>query len=159
MARSPPAAAIIGVRADKHPPALIVDDHLVQIAVAGITQITGMIGLAGHKGMIVEIQTDHMSEGRQRIDPLLAPRAKQLQGRAVGKLGVVKLGDRRRVHYIAVFHLDRIGIRGRNLPVPRDVFVKFHMHQAVVFQLVHLAGLGFAGFQKPQRFGDWHLID
>ena len=40
-----------------------------------------------------------------------------------------------------------------------DVFVKFHMHQPVFLKAVHLACLGLARLQKPQGFGDRHLVD
>ncbi len=38
-----------------------------------------------------------------------------------------------------------------------DVFIEFHLHHAVLFQRVHGAGFGFAGFDKAQRLGDRYL--
>ena len=45
------------------------------------------------------------------------------------------------------------------MTVAADIFVKFHMHQSILFKAVHLTCLAFTGFKKTQRFGDRHLID
>ncbi len=40
-----------------------------------------------------------------------------------------------------------------------DVLVKLDMHKAVFLKRVHLACLGLARLQEPQRLRDRHLID
>ena len=40
-----------------------------------------------------------------------------------------------------------------------DIFIQFHLHDAVLFQRVHGAGFRFARFDKAQRLGDRYLED
>ena len=101
--------AIIGVRTNKHPAPLIVDDHFIQIAVRGPTYGTGMDGFRRIKRMIVKIQTDHLAIRRQGINRVLSTCPKQLV-RGHFQLWIIKLGDRGRVHHIAPLDLDRSGM-------------------------------------------------
>ena len=68
MTLRPPAFAEIGVRADEHPPARIIGDHLVQIAVAGPAKVAVMRGFRGVERVVVEIEADHLGPGRHGID-------------------------------------------------------------------------------------------
>jgi len=106
MTLGAPRAAIIGVRADKHPVARIIQDHLIQIAVLRPAQIAGMIGLGGLKRVVFKIQADDACVGRHRIDALFTPSAKQLD-RGHFQFWVIKFGDWRGIHHIAVLYLDR----------------------------------------------------
>ena len=118
-----------------------------------------MRGLCRLKRVVVEIEADNLSIGWQGVDPLLASRAEKLDRRAAAQLGIVELRDRRGIHDIASFDPDRVGIGGGNLTVAGDVFVKLDVHQPIFLQLVHLARLGLARFQKAQGFGDRNLVD
>ena len=100
-----------------------------------------------------------MGIGRHGVDPLFAPCPEKLDRGIIREFRIVEFRDRRRVHHVAPLDLDRIGIGGRNLAMPRDILIEFDMHQPVFLQLMHLAGLAFARLQEPQRLGDRHLID
>ena len=109
--------------------------------------------------MILKVEADHLGIWGQRINTLLAACAKKLDCGHITQLGIIEFGDRRGIHHIASFDLDWIGVRGGDMTVAADIFVKFHMHQSIFFKAVHLTCLAFTGFKKTQRFGDRHLID
>jgi hypothetical protein len=113
------ALAIVGVGADEHAPARVIDDHLVEIAVLGAAQRAGLVGLGGLEGVILEIEADDLAcrAGSHRC-AVRAPRRKAgSPGMSVTHLGVVEFRDRRGVHHIAVLDLHRIGIGGGDMAV------------------------------------------
>ena len=63
------------------------------------------------------------------------------------------------VHQVAPIHFDGIGIGGGDVPVFGDVLIELDVHEAVIFERVHLPGLGFARLQEAQRLRNRHLID
>src|SRR6056297_2571005 len=129
------------------------DGHPVQVWASRETDM-----LSAVEGIILEIEAHHLRVGPHRVDPLFPPRAEQLQRRR-HQLGVVEFRDRRGIHHVAILDRDRVGIGRRDLAMARDVLVELHMHQPVILKRVHLAGLDLGGFEKPQGFGDRHLVD
>ena len=109
--------------------------------------------------MIFERQTLDHGVGRHGINAFLAARAKQLQGRIHVHLGVVKLGDRRRRHDVAVVHDHRVVVGGGNVSVARNVLIQLHMHQPILGQAMQGAGLGFTRLQALHGFRHRHLVD
>jgi hypothetical protein len=161
MASWPRAAvfAMVGVGADEHAAALVVEDDFVEIDVLGAAQRAGLVEMLDFEGMILEIEADDLGVGRHRIDALLAAGAEQLQRLRHVHLRIVEFRRRRRVHDVAALDLDRIGIGRGDAAVAGDVLVELHMHEAVFLERMHLARLGLARLEEAQRFGDRHLID
>ena len=109
--------------------------------------------------MILEVERDDSRVGRDRVDPLLAAGAEQLQRRAIVELGIVEFRDRRGIHDVAAGDARGIGVGRRDMAVARDVLVELDMHDAVFAERMHGARLGLARLQEAQRLGDRHLID
>ncbi|EJK92807.1 PhnJ, carbon-phosphorus lyase complex subunit [Klebsiella pneumoniae subsp. pneumoniae DSM 30104 = JCM 1662 = NBRC 14940] len=152
-------AAIVGIGADKHPLAAVIQYHFVEVAVARAADGAGLIPLLHGKGMVVEIETLHRGIGRHGVDPLFAPGAEQLQRRHHVHFRVIEFRDRRRVHHVAAIDLHRIGVGGGDMAEAGDIFIQFHLHDAVLFQGVHGAGFGFTRLDKAQWLRDRHLVD
>ena len=155
----PALLAKIGVGADEHLAAAVVEDHLVEIDLLCTAQRAGLVEGLDLEGMILEVEADDLGEGRDGVDALLAAGAEELQGRRPVHLRVVEFRRRRRIHHVAPLDLDRIGIGGGDAAMPGDVLVELHMHQSVFFERMHLARLGFARLEEAQRLGDRHLVD
>src|ERR1700686_5608203 len=90
VAARPACLAIIGVRADEHPAALVVRDDLVEIGLLGAAQRTGRVEPVTREWVVLEIERDHRGVWWNRIDALLAPGAEQLQRRTIVHLGIVE---------------------------------------------------------------------
>src|SRR6476646_6366277 len=95
---SSPALAPVGVGADEHALAGIVDDHLVEEAVARTAQRAAFVPAFDLERMVVEVEALDRRVGGYCIDALLAARAVELQRRIAVELGIVGLGDRRGAH-------------------------------------------------------------
>ena len=137
----------------------VVGDDFVQKRIGGTTVGADSIPFLNFKRMILKRQTLDRGVGRHGINAFLAARAKQLQRRVHVHLGVVKLGDRRRRHDVAVVHDHRVVIGGGNVAVARNVLIQLHMHQAVLGQAMQCAGLGFTRLQALHGFRHRHLVD
>ena len=70
---------MIGVGADEHPPALVVENHFVEIDILRTAKGAGFIETLDIEGIVLEIQADDVGIGRNRIDALLAAGAEELQ--------------------------------------------------------------------------------
>ena len=159
MALRPPRLAMVGVGADEHAAAAVVEDDLVEIDLLGAAQRAGLVEGLHLERVVLEVEADHLGEGRHGVDALLAAGAEQLQRRRHVHLRIVEFRRRRRVHHIAALDLDRIGVGRGDVAVPGDVLVELHMHQPVFLQRMHLARLGLARLEEAQRLGDRHLVD
>ena len=122
-------------------------------------QAAGRVPALDFEGVVFKAQAFHRRIGRHGVDTFLTPRAEQLECGRIVHFRIVEFRRRRGIHDIATFHLDRIGIGGRDAAVAGDVLIELDVHEPVFFQGVHLARLGFARLQEAQRFRDWHLID
>src|SRR5262245_24907076 len=109
--------------------------------------------------MVLEVEASYRRVGWYRVDALLAPGAEEQERRIPVELWIVELRDRRRAHEVAPVDEDRVVVSGLHVPMPRDVLVEPHVHDAVLLQGVHLAGLDLAWLQPAQRLGDRHLED
>src|SRR5262245_24334558 len=74
-------------------------------------------------------------------------------------LGVAELRRRRGVHQVAGLDHNGIGIGGSDVTVPGDILIEFDVHQAVLFERMHLPRLALARLKKAERFGYGHLVD
>src|SRR5690349_17725482 len=81
-------AAMVGIGADEHALALVVEDDLVEIGVARATERAGLVPFLHAKGMVLEIEALHLRIRRQRIDALLAAGPEKLQGGAIVELRI-----------------------------------------------------------------------
>src|SRR3546814_13022773 len=63
--------------ADVHSGPPVVDDHLVEIAVAGAAERAVLFPGLDLEGMVVEVQRLDLGVGRHRVDPLLAAGTEQ----------------------------------------------------------------------------------
>ena len=151
--------AMVAVRADEHAAALVVDHHLVEIAVGRGAERAGLGPALDAEGMVVEIEALDAGMGRQRVDALLAAGAEELQRRRHVHLRIVEFRDRRGRHDVAAVDHHRIVIGRRHLAEAGDVLVELDLHQPVFGPGVHLARLGLARLELAQRFGLRHLVD
>src|SRR5262245_44159021 len=85
------ALAIVGVRTNEHPRALVVGHDLVEVGIVSAAERTRGIEAIRLERMILEIQRHHPGIRRDRIDALLAAGAEQLQRRAIVHFGIVEL--------------------------------------------------------------------
>src|SRR6202166_2590598 len=104
--------AVIGVGADEHPAALIVGDDFIEVGIGRSAQRTWCIETVARERMILEVERHYRGKGRNRINPLLAAGAEQLQRRTIVHLRIVEFWGRRRVHYVTRIHLHRIRVGG-----------------------------------------------
>src|SRR6202166_5394161 len=91
MALGLAALAIIGVGTDEHPAALVVGDDFVEIGIICRAKRARRVEAVARERMVLEVERHHLGVRRDRIDPLLAPGAEQLQRRTIVHLGVVEL--------------------------------------------------------------------
>src|ERR1700759_1367663 len=75
--------AEIRIRANEHPPALVVGDDLVEVRVIGAAQRAGRVMTVAVERMVLEIERHHRRVGRDRVDALFTAGAKQLQLRGI----------------------------------------------------------------------------
>ncbi len=159
MSFRPAAFAVVGVGADEHAAAAIVEHHFVQVDVLRTAEAAGLGEALHGEGIILEVQAAHARVRRHGVDALLAAGAEQLQRLAVVHLRVVELRRGRRVHDVAAGDLDRIGIGGGDVAVARDVLVELDVHEAVVGERMELARLCLTRLEEAERLGDRHLVD
>ncbi|QTK80019.1 PhnJ Carbon-Phosphorus Lyase Complex Subunit [Agrobacterium tumefaciens] len=150
--------AMVGVGADEHAPALVIQHHLVEIDILRAAQCAGLVEALDFKRVILEIQADDIRIGRHGIDALFAPGAEQLQRLRHIHFRIVEFRRRRGVHHITPGDFHRIGIGSGNAAVAGDVLVKLDVHQAVFFQCMHDTGFRLARLEKAKGLGDWNLI-
>ena len=74
-------------------------------------------------------------------------------------LGIVKLGYRRRRGQVALIDQHRVIVGFRDRAQLRNVFIKLHIHQAVLAQRVHGDGFAAARLKPEQRFGHGYLVN
>src|SRR6185437_13452487 len=82
--------AMIGVRADKQAPAMVIGHDFVEIGIRGTAQPARRRRIDRPERMIVEIERPYLGPGRDGIDALLPPRAEQLQRRHPVHLRIVE---------------------------------------------------------------------
>src|SRR3954463_2591270 len=80
--------AIVSVRADEHAPALVVGDDLVEIGIAGAAPRAWRVKAVARERVILEIERHHVGVRRDRVDPLFASGAEQLQRRTIVHLRI-----------------------------------------------------------------------
>src|SRR5262245_57992598 len=103
--------------------------------------------------MILEVERYHLGVRRNCIDPLFATSAEQLQSRTAVHFWIVELRGWRRIRDVAAIHLDRIGIGGRDVTMPRDILIQFDMHDAVIGERMHAASFGLARLEEAKGLG------
>ena len=74
-------------------------------------------------------------------------------------LGVIKLGDRRRRHDVAMIDHDGIVVGCCDMSILGDIFIQLHMHQAVFGQTMQCPCFCFTGFESLHRLWDGYLIN
>ena len=151
--------AMVRVRADEHPPALVVEHHFVEIDPVCAAECAILLECLDLERVVLEIQADHFGMRRNRVDPFFTSGAEQLQRIGHVHFRIVEFRGRRGIHHITTIDLDRIGIGLGDAPVMGNVLVQLHMHQPVFFERMHFPGLGLAWLEEAQRFRDRHLID
>src|SRR5690606_33234738 len=115
--------AEIGVRADKHVAASVIEDHLIEIDAARAADRTWLAEFLHLEGVVFEIEAYDLGVRRDRVDALFAASAKELQSFRHVHLRIVELRDRRRVHDVTVLDLDRVSIGLGDIAVTGDVLV------------------------------------
>jgi len=117
------------------------------------------VQLSTSNGWSVEVEALDRRVRRHGVDALLAPRAVELQRGTAVELGIVKLGDGRGAHDVAVVHHHRVVVGLGDAAVAGDAFVEADLHDAVLAERVQGARLGLARLEHAQRLGDRHLED
>ena len=59
-----PLLAMVGVGADEHVPAMVVEDDLVEIDLLRAAQRAGLVEALDLEWMVLEIEADHLGKGR-----------------------------------------------------------------------------------------------
>ncbi|EKJ94209.1 carbon-phosphorus lyase complex subunit [Bradyrhizobium lupini HPC(L)] len=150
---------MIGIGADEHPSASVIQHHFIQIDIFCAAQRAGLVEALDFKRMILEIEADDVGVGRYGIDALLAPGAEQLQRVRHVHFRVVEFRGWRWIHHITPGHLHRIGVGGGDAAVAGNVLIELDVHQAIFLQRVHDARFGLARLEETQRLGNGYLID
>src|SRR5262245_13435789 len=79
MALGAAALAIVGVGADKHVPAVIIEHDLIEINAFGAAERAGLGELLHLERMVLEVEAHDLGVGRHCVDALLAAGAEELQ--------------------------------------------------------------------------------
>src|SRR6185436_20823698 len=72
MPLRPPALATVGVGADEHATAAVIEHDLVEIDVFRRAQRAGLVECLHLERVVLEVEADHLRIGRHRVDALLA---------------------------------------------------------------------------------------
>ncbi len=84
--------AIVGVGADEHVPAMVIEDDLVEIDLLGAAERAGLIEMLDLEGMVLEIEAHHFGMGRHGIDALSRPAPKSCSASDMCILGLSNFG-------------------------------------------------------------------
>src|ERR1700687_6289316 len=76
--------AVIGVGADEHPAALVVGNDFIEVRIFRPAQRAWRVEAVAREWMIFKIERHHRRIRRNRIDPLLAGGAEQMESRTIG---------------------------------------------------------------------------